>query len=150
MSSMNSNGENGEQSVTVVTVTAPIDESPLLIKSGTVLSLGPMKQYVAEKLNDPIEIRIYTGANGTFELYEDDGKSRDYLETKKYTLIKFDWKDTLKQLVIDDRVGSYDGMLKRRTFRIVRVGVGRGVGLLPEVKPEKIVTYVGDVMVVQL
>ena len=109
-----------------------------------------MKQYVAEKLNDPIEIRIYTGANGTFELYKDDGKSRDYLETKKYTLIKFDWKDTLKQLVIDDRVGSYDGMLKRRTFRIVRVGVGRGVGLLPEVKPEKIVTYVGEKMVVQL
>ena len=46
-------------------------------KRGSLLALGPELQYTGEKAADPIEIRVYDGADATFTLYEDDGVSSD-------------------------------------------------------------------------
>jgi alpha-D-xyloside xylohydrolase len=35
--------------------------------------MGPESQYTDEKPEDPIELRIYPGADGSFELFQDDG-----------------------------------------------------------------------------
>jgi alpha-D-xyloside xylohydrolase len=131
-------------------VSAPIEASPLFIKSGTVLTLGPMKQYVSEKPQDPLEIRIYSGSDGLFTLYEDDGTSRDYMDTKAYTNIEFHWNDAESTLTIGDIDGSFDGMLQTRTFEIVLVKRGHGAGLQPETAPDKVVTYIGAKMDVKI
>lgn len=140
-----SGGVNG-----VVTVAAPIDASPLFVKSGTVLLLGPMKQFVTEKPQDPVEVRVYGGADGSFSLYEDDGTSRDYVETSAYTKIKFVWDNDATTLTISNVEGSFAGMLKTRTFEIVLVQKGHGAGLKAETKPNRIITYIGAKMVVKL
>jgi alpha-D-xyloside xylohydrolase len=40
--------------------------------------MGPEIQYATERPDNPIELRIYTGANGSFDLYEDAGDNYDY------------------------------------------------------------------------
>ncbi|HQE35316.1 MAG TPA: DUF5110 domain-containing protein, partial [Flavobacterium alvei] len=65
-----------------------------------------------------LEIRVYTGKDGTFEFYEDENDNYNY-EKGASSLIKFKWDETTKKLTIDERKGTFDGMLKSRNFKIV-------------------------------
>ena len=57
---------------------APLDRIPLFVRAGSILPLGPEIEYAAEKPAGPIELRIYSGADGAFALYQDAGDSYDY------------------------------------------------------------------------
>lgn len=61
-----------------VTRETPIDIIPLYIRDGSILPMGPRVQYTGEKAWDNLEIRVYTGADGTFTLYEDEGDNYNY------------------------------------------------------------------------
>jgi len=76
--------------------------------------MGPIIQYSTEK-NDPVEIRIYPGANGEFTLYEDENDNYNY-EKGIYALTRFKWDDTKKTLTVEARKGKYPGMLKETYF----------------------------------
>jgi alpha-D-xyloside xylohydrolase len=65
---------NGGQ--TIITK-ATLDKIPLFVKAGSIIPMGPFIQYSTEK-NDPVEIRIYPGANGEFTLYEDENDNYNY------------------------------------------------------------------------
>jgi alpha-glucosidase (family GH31 glycosyl hydrolase) len=51
---------------------------PLYVRAGSILPLGPVKQYADEKVDGPLSISIYPGADASFLLYEDDGRSFNY------------------------------------------------------------------------
>ncbi len=55
-----------------------LETMPLYIAAGTVLPLGPVKQHTNETVDQPLSISIYPGADGSFLLYEDDGRSFNY------------------------------------------------------------------------
>ena len=74
-----------------VTAPAPIDRMPLYVGAGAILPMGPYLQYVAEKPADPIELRVYRGANGAFTLYENEGDNTNY-ERSLYATIPISWK----------------------------------------------------------
>lgn len=61
-------------------ITRPVDLEtiPLYVRAGAILPLGPVKQHVNEKSDEPLKISIYAGADGSFLLYEDDGKTFNY------------------------------------------------------------------------
>jgi len=59
-----------------IRVPAPVDEMPLFVRAGTILPLGPVMQWATEKAADPIELRVYTGADGSFTLYEDENDKK--------------------------------------------------------------------------
>ncbi len=60
-------------------VDAPLDKIPLFVKSGTVLPLQPIMQYVGQFPLDPMILQIYPRlGNNRDSLYEDDGMSFDY------------------------------------------------------------------------
>ena len=126
------------------TVDAPLNQIPVYVKAGSIVPMGPFIQY-ADQRADPLEIRIYRGASGTFTLYEDEGDSYNY-EKRKYSEIPFRWNDTARQLTIAAREGSYQGMLTHRTFHIVLVDANHGGGV--EIgKPDKTVDYNGSSVV---
>ncbi len=118
-----------------------IDEIPLYIKSGSIIPFGPQVQYATEKKWDNLEIRVYPGANGEFTLYEDENDNYNY-EKGVYSMISFTWNDTKKSLTINDRKGSFPGMLTTRKFNIVVVADGKNI--------DKVVTYGGKKVVVKL
>ena len=111
-----------------------IDEIPLYIKSGSIIPFGPQVQYATEKKWDNLEIRVYPGANGEFSLYEDENDNYNY-EKGAYSTITFTWNDSKNTLTINDRKGSFSGMLTTRKFNIVVVTADK--------KNDKSVTYSG-------
>jgi alpha-D-xyloside xylohydrolase len=122
---------------------APIDIIPLLIKGGSIIPMGPFLQYSTEKPADPIELRIYPGADGNFTLYEDENDNYNY-EKGIYATIDFAWDDEERKLTIGARKGEFPGMLKERTIQIILVGEGHGTGIGITENPEKIIVYSGE------
>jgi alpha-D-xyloside xylohydrolase len=131
-----------------ITADAPIDKIPLLVKAGALLPLGPDVQYASEKPADPIELRIYPGADGEFTLYEDDGDSYDY-EKGLFATIRFQWDDGKRQLTIGERQGHFPTMLEQRTFHVVLVKPGNGGGMELARKPDEVIAYDGKETIVK-
>ncbi len=52
---------------------APLDRIPLFVRAGSIVPLGPEIEYADQQPAGPIELRIFRGANGRFDLYEDEG-----------------------------------------------------------------------------
>lgn len=98
----------------------PINIIPVYVKAGTILPVGPDVQYSSEKKWDNLTIHVYPGADGSFTLYEDEGDNYNY-EKGKFSEIVFSWDEASHRLTIGNRKGSYNGMLKNRTFNIVLV-----------------------------
>ncbi len=121
-------------------VDAPIDKIPLYVKAGSIIPMGPFIQYSDEKPADPIDLRIYTGADAEFVLYEDENDTYNY-EKGVYATIKFIWNEAEQKLSIEERKGEFPGMLQERTFRITWVTADHGVGVDINEQPDKVVTY---------
>jgi alpha-D-xyloside xylohydrolase len=127
---------------------APIDKMPLFVRAGSILPYGPEIQYATEQ-SDPLEIRVYRGANGAFTLYEDENDNYNY-EKGVYSTIPFRWDEASKTLLIGARSGSFPGMKKARTFRIVFVDAKHGGGISNTRKVDKSVTYTGSKLIIPL
>ena len=128
---------------------APIDKIPLLVKAGSIIPMGPFVQYSNEKPADPLEIRVYPGANGEFQLYEDENDNYNY-EKGAFSTISFSWDDANHKLTIGKRKGSFAGMLEKRSFQITVVGKSKGTGIEISKTPDKTIQYTGEETVVQL
>ena len=100
-----------------VTATIPLTHSPLYVRAGSILPIGPDVQYAAEKPWDDLELIVYPGADATFTLYEDEGDNYNY-ERGLYTEIPVIWKERSRTLTIGARSGSYPGQLTTRQFRV--------------------------------
>ncbi len=61
-----------------VTIPAPLDRLPLLVRGGAILPLGPVVQHTGERPLDELMLQIYPEGTSRFELYEDDGRSNAY------------------------------------------------------------------------
>jgi alpha-D-xyloside xylohydrolase len=130
-----------------VTAAAPIERIPLDVRAGSILPLGPAIEY-AGQASDPIELRIYPGADGDFTLYEDEGDSYRY-EQGAHATSAMHWDDAARTLTLGTRAGSYKGMAAKHTFHVVIVKPGHGVGGDTTAAPDKAVEYVGDKTVVK-
>lgn len=100
-----------------ITAEAPIDIIPLFVKAGSILPMTRFMNYVDEKPDASIEICVYAGKDAEFELYEDEGNSYRY-ENGEYAITKFTWSEGEAKLSIGDIVGSYQGMVKNREYKI--------------------------------
>lgn len=124
------------------------DILPLYIKAGSILPFGPKVQYSTEKNWDNLEIRVYPGADGTFTLYEDENDNYNY-ENGAYATITFRWDDAARRLTIENREGSFPGMLQNRKFKVILAGPESGAGDQP-MKGGKTVNYTGKKTSVKL
>lgn len=82
-----------------------LETMPLFVRAGAILPLGPVKQYTSEKVDAPLSVTIYPGADGSFLLYEDDGKSFNYRKGD-WMGIKMAWNDSRRVLSLHLAEGS--------------------------------------------
>jgi len=108
-----------------IAAAAPIDIMPLYVKAGSLVPMGPVMEYATQKPSKTIELRIYPGADGQFEYYEDQNDTYNY-EKGRYAAIKLSWNDKQHLLTISDTKGSYPGMIKKHTFNVVLVNGKQG------------------------
>jgi alpha-D-xyloside xylohydrolase len=126
----------------------PLERVPLDIRAGSIVPLGPDLQWTDERPADPIELRVYPGADGSTELYEDAGDGYEY-EAGAFSRIPIRWNDRARVLTIGPRSGAFPGMIARRTFKVVLVRPGRGVGA-DESAADRVVAYDGAPVRVEL
>jgi alpha-D-xyloside xylohydrolase len=130
-----------------VNAAAPLEQMPLFVRAGSIIPMGPEIEWSTQKPEDPIELRIFPGADGDFTLYEDENDNYNY-EKGAHATIPFHWDDAQGMLTIGNRKGEFPGMLQTRTFRIIYVTENHGVGIAAEEKPDKVVTYEGKLVTV--
>jgi alpha-D-xyloside xylohydrolase len=133
---------------TVVNAAAPIERLPLYVRAGSIVPMGPELEWSNERPADPIELRIFRGAEGDFLLYEDENDNYQY-EKGVYATIPLHWDEATQTLTIGDRKGIFPGMLQTRTFRVVFAREQHGVGVHPEDKPDRTVKYDGKLITVK-
>ena len=109
------------------TVTRPVNISkiPIYVRAGAIIPFDPVRQYMAEPVDEPTTLRIYTGADGQFTLYEDDGVSLDYLQGHA-TWTKLTWDDSEQRLTLEP--GAPEGTSSQplqRSFKIQLIPGGR-------------------------
>ncbi len=126
---------------------APLDRMPLYVRAGSIIPLGPDERYATEKPADPLELRIYPGANGSFALYEDENDTYNY-ENGAHATIPITWNEAARTLTLGERSGSFPGMLTERTFNVVFVDEKHGIGIDPSPRIDKAVHYSGKTLTI--
>jgi alpha-glucosidase/alpha-D-xyloside xylohydrolase len=103
-----------------------LETMPLYVREGSILPLGPVKQFTGERIDEPLSVSIYPGADGSFLLYEDDGASFNYRKGD-WTGIQMEWNDARKILGLQLAPGSRLLTSSSRGFTIKMVGTSRSV-----------------------
>lgn len=112
------------QGGSTVSVKAPAARMPVLVRAGAIVPMGPVMQYVDEHPDAPLTLTVYTGADGKFSLYEDDGVTNAYVRGE-FSRIPLTYNDKTGTVTIGARSGQYKGMVAKREFRVrfVKPGV---------------------------
>ena len=79
-----------------ITVAAPIDTIPLFVRAGSIVPLGAPVESTHEA-QAIARIRVYPGADGSFTLFSDDGKTYAY-EQGAGSVTRLLWNDAKRQL----------------------------------------------------
>ena len=126
----------------VISVAAPLRTLPLFVRAGAIVPMGPVVPYAEAQTGKPLEIRVYRGADGAFELYDDAGDGPGY-EKGEHALIPFSWNDATGELTIGAIEGRYPNMPASRQFNIVFVAEAHGAGIGESATVDRAITYVG-------
>jgi len=76
---------------------AALDDVPTYVRPGTVIPLAPGVQYSDALPGGPLQVEVYAGTNGVFELIEDDGETTAYEEGNVRTT-RLTWEDSSRTL----------------------------------------------------
>ncbi|MFI3301952.1 MAG: TIM-barrel domain-containing protein [Rikenellaceae bacterium] len=108
-----------------VVVDTPYDSTPIYIKAGAIMPIGPKLQYADEPNDEPLLIKVYPGADGEYTLYFDDNFTNDY-ESGAYSEVEFEYSHSDGTLSIEKGDGDYiDFKRNPMIFKVEKVG-GKG------------------------
>ncbi len=105
-----------------ITREVDLETMPLYVRAGSILPLGPVKQYTGAQVNQPLTLSLYPGADGSFLLYEDDGSSFNYRQGE-WMGIQMNWSNRQ---------------------RLLRLALASGSRMLPPLRRD-VVVKLGDV-----
>jgi alpha-D-xyloside xylohydrolase len=93
---------------------------PVHVRAGSIVPLGPVVQSTAEADGRELTLRVYAGAGGVFELYDDAGTDYGY-EKGAFARVPLIWDDKKRVLSFGAREGHYPGMPVAQRFQIVLI-----------------------------
>ncbi len=130
-------------------VDAPYECIPVFVREGAIIPFGPEMEWSDEKPAELINLYVYAGKNGSFQLYEDEGVNYNY-EKGKYATIDITYDDASKTVKFGARKGQFNGMLKNRRFNVVLITKDAPKPLNLENPNGKMVQYDGKEVSVRL
>ena len=101
-----------------VTFAAPREELPLFVRAGAIIPAGPDVQSTAQDPQGPLTLHIFTGADGRFTLYEDEGTDMGYARGES-ARIGIVWDDKARTLTLAPREGAFPGMAATREITVI-------------------------------
>jgi alpha-D-xyloside xylohydrolase len=130
-------------------VEAPYEQIPVFVREGAIIPFGPEMQWSDEKPAELINLYVYAGQNGQFQLYEDEGVNYNY-EKGKYATIDIAYDDDSRTVTFSARKGNFPGMLKQRRFNVVLITKDQAKPLNLDNPEGKMVQYAGKEVSVKL
>jgi alpha-glucosidase/alpha-D-xyloside xylohydrolase len=103
-----------------------LETIPLYVRAGSILPLGPVKQFASQKVDAPLSVPIYPGADASFLLYEDDGTSFNYRKGE-WMGIQMTWNEAARKLTLQLAPGSRMLPPERRNLTVELPGMKRKV-----------------------
>jgi len=100
-----------------ISTPAPLDKIPVFVKEGSIVPMGNVIQHTNSK-QDELELRIYTGKDAVFTLYNDEGDNYNY-EKGKHIEIPMLWNEKNQTLTLEKQKGSYKNQISMYTMNIV-------------------------------
>ncbi len=88
-----------------ITRRVDLETIPLYVRAGAVLPLGPIRQYTSEPNDSPTTLIVYPGADGTSQLYDDDGISFDH-KNGGFMMVEMSWQDAARTIGLSLARGS--------------------------------------------
>ncbi len=130
-------------------VEAPYEQIPVFVREGAIIPFGPEMQWSDEKPAELINLYVYAGQNGQFQLYEDEGVNYNY-EKGKYATIDIAYDDDSRTVTFSARKGNFPGMLKQRRFNVVLITKDQAKPLNLDNPEGTMVQYAGKEVSVKL
>lgn len=110
------NGKMYEGNQWLNNFSAPLEKLPVFVKNGAILPMYPYMNYDGERKADTLTLEIYPYQKSSFELYEDDGITREHrFGAYAKTLIEVN-ADKNIAVTINRAMGSYTGMYNKRVY----------------------------------
>ena len=103
---------------TTVTITDPLSEMPVLIKSGGIMTTRT--DYVDHATASPLTqltVNVAAGADGSFALYQDAGEGNGF-QSGQSTSTPLTWNDAARTLTVAASAGSYPGAATARSYTL--------------------------------
>lgn len=95
---------------------APLEKLPLFIRAGAIIPMYPQMNYDSESPADTLTLDIYPSGKTSFNLYEDDGITRDYRKGLfAKTLIEVNAANKI-EIKINAAKGTYNGKYRKRVY----------------------------------
>ena len=136
----------------VVAGDAPLERIPVLVRAGSIVPMGPVRQHTGEAADAPLELHVYPGRDASFTLYEDEGDGYAY-EQGAFATVEIHWDEQAHRLTIGERSGTYKGMPAARTMVVKLHPVAGGAGAAAEPTADlgpRVLCYAGLAIDVQL
>ncbi len=110
------NGKEYDGSMWLNNYHAPLDKLPLFVKAGAIIPMYPQMNYDGERPADTLTLDIYPAGNTSFNLYEDDGITREYRKGAfAKTLIEVNTNKNI-DVKINAAKGDYKGKYEKRYY----------------------------------
>ncbi len=107
----------------VLKVYRSIYDMPVFVKAGGIIPMAKLKN--VNDINNPSDmiIKVFAGASNKFSLYEDDGRTKEFLIGKSaVTNISFEWDENAK-LTIAAPSGDRSVLPEKRSYEIEIIGM---------------------------
>jgi alpha-glucosidase (family GH31 glycosyl hydrolase) len=104
------------------TVSAGLDTMPVYAHAGAIIPRQPPMRHVGERAVDPLLIDIYAGADGAFDLYEDEGEGLGYRDGQLRRQ-SMRYSEAQRRFTIAGAVGHYRGAPEQRAYELRIIGV---------------------------
>jgi alpha-D-xyloside xylohydrolase len=126
-----------------ITAQASLAHMPLFVKEGSILPVGPEIQYTGQNPGAPITLAVYTGKDGHFDLYEDDGTTNGYTRAE-WSRIPLRYDEASGTLTIGARAGAFPGMVESRVFNVRWISGPTANAVKFDARPDQSVRYGGE------
>jgi alpha-glucosidase (family GH31 glycosyl hydrolase) len=96
-----------------------VDDTPVFVREGAIIPEQLASDYSNARPLDTLILNVYGSANGSFDLYEDDGVSLNYETQHARTRIAYTVRnDGVHRLIIEPASGSYAGQPPARSYEL--------------------------------
>ncbi len=99
------------------TISCDYSSMPVFVKEGGIIPLQPYSDFIGQNVDDMLILRVYTGGDGTFDLYEDEGENLNYQSGQSATTNIF-YNESQKTLTINASLGNYPGAPIQRAYEV--------------------------------